>query len=148
MELSSEKTFEKATQYFFGTQTAIIFNSSALKKYEWLNDRGNHNLVLPHRSPEDFLVIPLPTDVLKIIGYFSKTRGISLMIGSLVLNIEYWGIDETKHIKTYEISNLHSIPLNYSGIRNKKYEYREFRFNVSEVESKPGVDKKSNFKIK
>lgn len=96
---------------------------------------GKYNLLLPHRSSEDFLIIPLPYAILKPLGYFCKNHYSAHISTQLILTIEYKGIDNTKHITKYRISNFYSGPGSYSatgGLKSNN-DYREFQLGVMEM---------------
>ncbi|MBB6497774.1 hypothetical protein [Methanococcus maripaludis] len=129
--LFPKKTIETIAYYSYGNNITSVYKNSFLKK-------GNYNLLLPHRSPTDFLVIPLPRDVLGLLGYFCKAEGLASINVPMYLTIDYLGIDNVLHVKKYMLECVQAHINEYVdkpiGDPNKyDPDYFAYYFEITEV---------------
>ncbi|MBA2858634.1 hypothetical protein HNP93_001335 [Methanococcus maripaludis] len=122
--------------YHAGKQSVTIYNDES-KDIKNAIGGGSYNLLLPHKSSEDPLVVPLPKSILKILGYFCKNQEHAFMNVPLYLHIKYRGIDNTLHVKKYKVWNYGSNVFKYSGsaCNVNNCDYCELFCSVSEEET-------------
>ncbi|MBA2851499.1 hypothetical protein HNP86_001652 [Methanococcus maripaludis] len=94
--------------YFGGTPDISLASNNKIRI-------DTYNLVTPYESSKEVLKIPLPWNLLKIIGLCSKKGGFSDLTNfPLKLHLNYQDIEGNPYLKTYEMRAYRIEPGRYS----------------------------------
>ncbi|MBA2846247.1 hypothetical protein HNP88_000431 [Methanococcus maripaludis] len=118
--------------YYFGGTPSISLASNNKIRID------TYNLVTPYESSKEVLKIPLPWNLLKIMGLCSKKGGFpSLTTFPLKLHLNYQDIDGNPYLKTYEMRAYRIEPGRYSHYPKLLFtdnnDFMAYEFRIYEI---------------